>query len=692
MDNRLWRCLNPESIAVVGGREVERVILQSRKLGFEGDIQVVNPRRETLGGLPCHKTISDLPSPPDVAFVAIPAEPTIDAVTELASMGAGGTICYASGFREVGAIDRHSRLLSAAGKMPVIGPNCYGFVNAMNGSALWPDQHGMKRCDSGVAVFSASGNISINLTMQQRGLPLALMVSIGNQAMIGVEDCLQSMLHDERIRAVGMLVEGLRDLSRFIDVVEQAAELGKPVVVLKNGRSAAGARMTMSHTATLAGESALYDALFERLGVARVDDLETFLECLKLLSVGGPLPGKRIASMSCSGGEASMIADIAESRDLEFPPLTKAHQEMVQATLNEYVNVDNPLDYHTFIWGDTKRLERTFAAMLAGRFDLTLLLLDYPVTNDCDPSEWVDAGRAFMQACRAAGSRGALVVSLPESILPEVLEEMHAAGIPVMMGIPQCLSAIEAASSVCRLQKPVPRPRPVSDGGSLEPTGRGDGRIVVGEYEAKAALRKTGFPVPRGYLVADADSAVEVADELGYPVAVKIAAEGVAHKTELSGVCLGLSDADAVRDAAGKLFRQCNQLLVESMAPPGVAELLLGVARDPQFGHYLIAGLGGTLVELFADRVILLPPVSADQIEAALSSLRCAPLLAGYRGAPAGDVAAVVRAIQQLCEFTEDQQDHLLEVDINPLIVHADGAGTTVADALIVYQDTHPNY
>ncbi len=681
MNQRLGRCLHPASVAVVGGREVERVVAQCRKLGYGGKIHVVNPRREEIGGIRCLPSIDALPEIPDAAFVAIPAEPTIDAVRDLATLGVGGVVCYASGFREVGAGDRHQRLLDAAGAMPLIGPNCYGYVNALNGAVLWPDQHGMTRRDNGVAIFSASGNISVNLTMQRRGLPLAFMLSIGNQAMIGVEDCLDAMLDDDRIRAVGLLVEGLRDLPRFVEVAARAAESGKPVVLLKNGRSEAGARMTMSHTATLAGESALYDALFRRLGVAQVTDLETFLEALKLLSHHGPLPGTRIASLSCSGGEASMIADLAVDRAVEFPALTETHRAQIQETLNEYVHVDNPLDYHTFIWGDPARLESTFSAMLAGGFDLTVLLLDYPCTNDCDMTEWLAAGRAFASACRAGGASGALIVSLPENVTPEIVEELSAAGVPVLLGIPQALGAIEAAGRVTRVDAPLPAAGALGEARAV----RNTKPEVIGEFASKQLLAKVGLKVPAGALANDAEEAVGAARSFGYPVALKLATPGLAHKTEAGGVRLGLADDDALRAAAGELLQKGAPLLVERMAPKGVAELLLGVASDPQFGHYLVVGLGGTLVELFADRAVLLPPVSADQVRSALLGLRSAPLLQGFRGAEPADLDAVVDAVLRLADFAVAQGPRLTEVDINPLIVHPEGAGATVADALIVY-------
>ena len=683
MIRRLRRCLSPASIAVVGGREVERVVFQCRKMGFGGDIQVVNPRRAELGGLPCVPDIDALREVPDAAFVAIPAEPSIEAMERLSRMGAGGAVCYASGFREVGATDRHQRLLAAADDMPVIGPNCYGFINAVNGAVLWPDQHGMGRCDSGVAIFSASGNVSINMTMQQRGLPLALMVSIGNQANVGAEELLQAVLEDDRITAVGLLIEGLRDLPKFVEAAGQAAEADKPVVALKLGRSVAGAHIAMSHTATLAGESGLYDALFRRLGVAQVPDLETFLESLKLLSVCGTLRGNRIASMSCSGGEASMVADLAESLDISFPPLDAQHRAAVAATLNEYVNVDNPLDYHTFIWGDSAAMEATFFAMMRGGYDLTLLVLDFPATNQCDATEWEEAAKAFARAVGNSGYPGAVVVSMGENVTGEIIRELAGHDIPVLMGIPQALGAIEAASGACRIRCPLPRlPTGIhGDGVAAESTSP----ETCSEPCAKGLLAESGFRVPRGSLSRSVDDAVALAGEIGYPVVMKIAGNGVAHKSEHGGVRTGIGDPAAAREAAEALLAVSERILVEEMVQGGVAELILGVARDPQFGHYFIVGIGGTLVELLADSAILLPPLSEPDVREALSSLKFAPLLEGYRGGRPADTDAVIDSVMALEGFVNAHCGRLLEVDINPLIVHPRGGGTTVADALIIF-------
>ncbi len=673
----LKRSLNPKSIAVVGGREAKRVIQQCQKLGFRGAIWAVHPSRDSLAGVPCFQAVQDLPGIPDVAFVAIPAESTIEIIKQLSEMGAGGAICYASGFREVGESDLHQRLLDAAGNMPIIGPNCYGFINTLCGAALWPDQHGMTLVSKGVAIFSSSGNVSINMTMQQRSLAIALVITVGNQAAVGIEECIEAVLDDDRITAIGIHVEGLKNLPLFTDLAVRSAQKGKPIIVLKSGRSAIGARITMSHTATLAGEAGLYDEYFNRVGVGQVDNLEAFLEALKLVSIAGPLKGSRIASMSCSGGEASLIADLAGEFDLTFPALEESHKQSVRATLNEFVNVDNPLDYHTFIWGDQQRTEATFTSMLLGNFDLTLLILDYPCVNQCDMQEWIETGESFANACEKTGQRGAVVCSLPENIPESVRINLIARGITPLLGLSPALGAIQAASVVCRIEQPVPL------AGNFDSEQINSPRSLS-EFAAKQALAEYGLPLVPGSVVSTADEAVQLADAIGYPVVLKASGVNIAHKSELDAVKLNLTDSTEVKQCARRLLEIGEGLLVEKMIKDGVAELFVGVNFDNLFGHYLVIGFGGTLVELIADRQIVLLPASDEQIIQAIMRLKTSEILHGFRGRPGADIAAVIKSVQQLSAYVRDNRERLLEIDINPLIVAADGAGVTVADALIV--------
>ena len=674
----LQRLLRPKTVAVIGGREAAIVAEQCDRLGYAGTIWPVSPKRDSIAGRPCFRRLEDLPEAPDAAFIAIPAEPTIEEVEILAGMGAGGTVCFASGFREIGGagIGRQDRLTAAAGAMPVLGPNCHGFVNYLDGAALWPDQHGGERVRRGVALITQSGNMAINLSMQQRALPLACLVTLGNQAMIGISECIEALTGDDRITAIGLHIEGLGDLAAFERATGTARARGIPLVALKTGRSAAGAEIALSHTASLAGPDGLYDALLQRLGIARVHTVPELLETLKLLSVFGPLPGNRICSMSCSGGEASLMADLAGDRDVEFPAMAADHCATVAATLNELVSVSNPLDYHTFIWGREAELAATFGAMMAGGYDLSMVILDFPRRDRCKDEEWWSTVNAIVRAAKQTGGRAAVLASMPECLPEDVGAHLAERGVAPMQGMAETLVAIEAAARIGRMPAAPPsllRPGPPAHAGSR----------VYDEWESKRMLAGYGLAVPEGALVASATEAVAAAESFGYPVAVKAVSPDMAHKTGHGAIALDLHDADAVDAAAGKMLGISGRILIERMVSDGVAELIVGIDRDKQFGPYLVVGFGGVLVELIADSATLLLPCDPDAVFAALQSLKTAPLLDGYRGLPAADTNAAVDAILAVAGFAADHADTILELDINPLIVRPEGKGAVAADALI---------
>ena len=306
--------LAPRSIAIVGGAPAERVVRQCLKLGFDGPIWPVHPKRRELAGVACLPSLDALPGVPDAVFLGVNRHATVEAMGVLRAMGAGSAVCYGSGFAELGAVDLQSELLEAAGDVPFLGPNCYGFVNTFDRVALWPDEHGMHRLAQGVAIVSQSGNVAVNLTFQQRGLRLGTMVSVGNQASVGMEDCIDAFLDDPRITTIGLFLEAVRDPQHFATAAQRAHSQGVPIVALQTGRSTAGAEIAMSHTGSMAGRAAAYDALFARYGVATVTTPAEMLETLKLLDNGGRLSGPRMVSMSCSGGEASLVADRVRRR------------------------------------------------------------------------------------------------------------------------------------------------------------------------------------------------------------------------------------------------------------------------------------------------------------------------------------------------------------------------------------------
>jgi acyl-CoA synthetase (NDP forming) len=407
----LSRLLRPRSIALFGGGWAVNVVAQLQKSGFDGDIWPVNPKRADILGVPCLASIDDLPGAPDASFIGVNRDATIEVVERLSAMGAGGATCFASGFLEseaetAGGADLQARLIKAAGDMPILGPNCYGLINYLDNVTLWPDQHGGLPVDSGVAIVAQSSNIAINMTMQARGLPIAYVVAAGNQAQIGASDIASALLDDDRVSAIGLYLEGFGDIRALEAFAARARLKGKPVVAIKIGRSDKARLATMTHTASLAGSAAAGSALLRRLGIIEVQTIAVFLETLKLLHAVGPLPGASIASVSCSGGEASLMADLSNTTQLDFADFAPVQRAALKAELGPIVTIANPLDYHTFIWGDTDRMTRVFSTVMEQTFDLTVFILDLPRADRCDPSSYqcaVDADHRCKVAQQCQG-------------------------------------------------------------------------------------------------------------------------------------------------------------------------------------------------------------------------------------------------------------------------------------------------
>ncbi|MEZ5535396.1 MAG: acetate--CoA ligase family protein [Thiolinea sp.] len=696
--DRLQRLLAPRSIAVIGGVQAEAVVQQCQRMEYAGVVWPVHPTRSDLSGLPVFKSLAELPGVPDVAFIGVNRELTVSMVRELSAMGAGGAVCYASGFRESGdtGIRLEAELLAAAAQMPILGPNCYGLINYGNGAALWPDQQGGCRLPEGgrgVAIITQSSNLSINLTMQRRGLPLAYMLTAGNQAAIGLSQLALAVLEDPQVSALGLHIEGFDSIRGMEQVARRSRELRKPVVVLKVGRSEQAQQATLTHTASLAGSYQAAQAFFKRSGLAQTDSLSVWLETLKLLHVHGALPGYRLSSMSCSGGEASLMADAAVGRRVFFPDLSAAQKQPLEKVLGERVTVNHPLDYHTYIWGDEDGMRQVYQAMLEIGFDLNLLVLDFPRADRCDDTDWQRPLRAFEQAVINTGQRAALVSTLAENIPESCAARLQASGIVTLGGIQESLQAAELAADIGRAWQQQPSaPLVLSAAGSVSSTGNGAvarTTVTLTEAAAKAQLAQAGVRVPAGRLIKDQAVALQAAELPGYPLVLK--ALGIAHKTEAQAVRLNLTDGAALQQAVSDLLPLSADLYVEQMISGAVAELLIGVSRDTQFGLVLTLAAGGVWVELLQDSVTLLLPVQRGDIEQALPELRCYPLLQGYRGQPAADKEALLDTVMAVQDFVLAQADTLQELDINPLMVCAAGQGVYAADALLILAQNKTN-
>ena len=544
----LERLLRPDTIAVIGGGIwCSNVIEQCRKIGFSGEIRPVHPTRESVGGVAAFREIAQLPSPPDAAFVGINSHDTVEAVRLLSQLGAGGAVCFASGFREAQAEEaegaaRQAALLEAAAGMKILGPNCYGFLNYLDGAALWPDQHGGVRVETGVAVVTQSSNIAINLTMQDRGLPLAYVVTVGNQAQTGLSEVASSLLKDPRVTALGLHIEGIDDLRAFEAMARIAQSLGKPIVALKIGKSDQARVATISHTASLAGSDTGARALLKRLGIGQVPSLGVFLETLKLLHVAGPLGSNRIASLSCSGGEASLMADMAHDSALEFPALEAPQRHGLRNALGPRVALANPLDYQTYIWGDEDALTSTFTAMMRGDLAIGCVVLDFPRDDRCDPSAWEPVIAAVARAKALTGKPMAILASLEETLPEATAVRLVDMGIVPFAGMESAIAAMEVAAFLGEDWAPAAN--------VLLPQAYRSSRTLA-EAEAKITLSAEGVCVPRSAHAGSTEVLADLAAEIGFPVALK--GEGIVHKTEEGAVALNLTCAIAVSKAAAHL-------------------------------------------------------------------------------------------------------------------------------------------
>jgi len=685
----LQRLLAPRHIAFIGGSEALYASRQCAAGGFSGQIWGVNPKRRKLDAHPCFASVDDLPEAPDAAFIAVPGPVVPTVVSQLHQRGAGGVVCYSAGFGElgVGGEALEQKLIEVSGDLALVGPNVFGLLNYIQGAHLWPYSHGGQRVTRGPAIISQSGMLSGYLLTNRRSVNFSYVIGAGNQSVLGVEDYLEALLTRSEVTAFGIYLESLRDIPQFAKAALNALDRNIPLVVLKVGRSDLAARTTLTHTGSLAGSDTLYQALFDRLGVVRVPTPSLMLETLNLLTIAGAPTGQRLAAFTCSGGDVAMLADRGEECGIDFKAPSPAASHKLKSLLPAIATVSNPLDYTTPLWGHEEKLKPVFSALVGDDYDAALLVQDYPPPHlEEDRHLYQADARAFMQATREAGIPGAVCSSLPENLDTQIQQFLKDHDTAPLQGIGESVQAIAAATVFGRQRKKhLTQARSIS----FAIAGRTANSITLDEWQGKKLLENAGIPIPAGELVT-VDGVSAAADRLGYPVALKLVSADLPHKTEAGAVRLNLESATQVSDAAKAIQRAVQDysadlsqecFLVEKMVANSIAELLVGIHNDEQFGHTLTLASGGALVELVADSVTVLLPTPREDITTALHSLQVAKLLRGFRNRPAADFDRLVDAICTIVAFAQQLGAKLDELDINPLIVHPDGC--TAADVLL---------
>lgn len=676
----LRRLLAPTSVAVVGASErvASYGATTMRNLidgGFSGRLFAVNPTRSEVFGVPCVPTLRDIGEPVDAVVVATPPETVADVLLAAGEIGAGAAVVYAANYAETGRTDRQDELIAAAARygLPVIGPNANGLVSVPHRAPLWGDTVTLGT-PGGVAFVSQSGNLGVSALAARRGLRLHTVVSVGNQAVVRAADVVAALADLDGVRSVALYLEDDGDGAAWSNALAACCENGIRVVVLKAGRSAAGAAAGQAHTAALAGDHRVFTSLITEAGGTVVDDLHQLFETAKALAAPAPSRTGGVAVLSCSGGDSVIAADEAEQLGVPLATFSASTSSRLGQLLPEGTHITNPLDHTNQLWDDEPQLRALAAAVTADEGVRQLLYVqDIPTDLPADSAgEWRRT-RNGVAAGAASDVPVAVTSGMPELMPTDVAEELADAGVVPLLGIPTALAALQAAATPAGDPK---RLRAIA--AACASQGNGGGAWLA-EHEAKQLLARYGVPVPQGGIVATADEAVELAAAMSGPVAVKLSHPDLRHKTELGAVVLNCATPDEVRKAATDLLaiRPEGSVLVEQMVLSGV-EVLVSLSNEGVVPHAVL-GLGGQWTELLNDVVILPLPLDPVRVRDAWLHLQGAGLLLGARGRQPVDLDSLTALVMAAAQFWQAEELTLLE--LNPVIVSLDGA--IAVDAVI---------
>lgn len=688
--------LRPRSVAIIGASDKPgslgaSVLANLVRQGFDGDIHLVNPKRADIGGRPCVASVDELPTAVHVAVLAIPRAGVLDAMRGLARKGVGAAVIFSAGFAEDGpqglADQQEIARIARENGMVVEGPNCLGLVNFRDNVSLtfieMPEA--TAQGDRRVGIVSQSGAMAAVLatTMIHRDVPLNCYISTGNEAASGIEDYLAYLVDQPDTAVIALIAEHVRDPARFLAAARAARDAGKSVVLLHPGRSAAGAASAATHTGAMAGDHAVMAVHVQRAGVILADSLEELGDIVEILARSPEAGIGGTGVIAESGAFKAMMLDLAEAVALDLPKLTDADSPALRAALPDFVPVTNPMDITAQGLVDPGLYGRTLAALVQddriGTILLTLIQTDTGTSHI--------KFKAVLDALQAIGATKPVIVGGVDEgggVFADDLAALRAAGVTYLPTAERTLRAL-ARIAVHRRRDAAVAPLAADPIADLAQVGS-----TIPEHRSKAIIGAQGIAFPAFALAQSAAEAVAAADRLGYPVVLKAQSPELPHKSDAGGVIINLADADAVTQGWDRLMTNLaasrpglvlDGVLVEGMAAKGV-ELIVGARNDPHWGPTILVGFGGVAAELLHDVCLLPPDLTSDAIIAQIRALRMAPLLDGFRGAPAMDIGAVADIVQRLGQMVA-ATPAIREVDLNPVIVYPQGQGAIALDALI---------
>jgi acyl-CoA synthetase (NDP forming) len=673
------------------------------KAGFTGDVYPVNPKYREIAGLTCYPSIKEIPAPVDLAVVAVPAAAVMPLLYQCAEKGVKGAVVFTSGFSETGEQGRKQELemaeLARQSGMRIMGPNCLGMVNNLNG--LWASfsvmevqkDHYYKHRFS---LISQSGFFGayIHMVAGKQKLCFNHFASIGNQADLNFTDFLEYMVDDPQARIISGYIEGLKEGRRFMVAAREACRKQKPIAVMKVGRTGAGSRAVSSHTGSLAGSDRIYDAAFKQAGIIRAGSLEELLAVLTLLAAGRWPRGNRVAIISVSGGGAVIMSDECERRGLDVVNFTPETRREMDRVLPFFASSANPVDLTAQMLTQPDLLLKCLKLVEADP-NVDLILVNLHVASELAGVVTQTMIEMYHQAAKPVIAIGYPFGSTVE--VEEMVDNMRRAGIPV---ITETGNGIWAAAALVKWLQQSSR---ISSGSAEISAGAEQkaalqifrslpkSRIHLAEYQAAEILRSYGINVPEAVLVRSPAEAAQAANRLGYPVVLKIQSPDILHKTDAGGLAVGLNSRDEVLGAYHNIMKAVGHkapkaaidgILVQKMLSPG-REVIIGIKRDEVFGPVIMFGLGGIFVEVLEDVSFRVAPLTRLDAEEMIREIRGYPLLAGTRGKKPADLEALVDILLKISRLAVELEDEIEEMDINPLIVFNEGEGAAAADALI---------
>jgi acyl-CoA synthetase (NDP forming) len=680
----------PSSIAMVGATDKSGWSLSTfdnlRRHGFAGKVHLVNPRTEVVHGEPAHRGLAEIGEPVDLAYVMVPTPAVLPVLREGAAAGVRHYVVLTAGFGETGEEGRlreeEISRFAAENGLTLLGPNGNGYINAAAGTTPYglPIPAPLRSGPVGVVLQSGALASSVLAFAQARNLGLSLLTSMGNEALVSTTDVMSYLVDDPDTRVIALFLESVRHPEEFARVCRAAARAGKPVVALKIGTSAIASHTAQAHTGALVGDDRVIDAAFRRLGVVRVHSLEDLIITAGLLAEVGRVDGRRIGVVTPSGGASEIIADRAGQEGLELPEFTPETVARLKGLLPEFATPANPLDVTGYVVVDRTLLGRALDVVADDPgIDAVLLLSDLPRTAPAAPEAAIRVAEANAERIR----RARVPVMVVGNVLTDVTEfgrQVQArTGFPYVAGgiehgmtaighLVRWSRAVGRASAEARTASP-PSPAAVTPGAPGE---------LWAEHRAAALLAEHGVPVVPSRLAADEAEAVRAAEEFGYPVVLKAAADGLGHKSDIGGVRLGLAGPDQVRAA----HRELASILADRGLPgagtlvqpqrTGGVELLVGVVRDPAWGLTLAVGLGGVWVEVLRDSALRLLPVTPSDVREALRELRGYRLLTGVRGGEPADLDRLAEVVTAIGEAAASLGPGLSALEVNPLLVRGD--------------------